>query len=66
MEFKKGSVVVTHDGEYILKNVMTLYSPFNLKPVSVFIVDNNGAERSITEDKVITVKNNHLKNIEEA
>jgi len=51
---------------YILKNVMTLYNPFNLKPVSVFIVDNNGAERSITEDKVITVKNNHLKNIEEA
>jgi len=65
MEFKKGSVVVTHDGEYILKNVMTLYNPFNLKPVSVFIVDNNGAERSITEDKVITVKNNHLENIEE-
>lgn len=66
MEFKKGSVVVTHDGEYILKNVMTFYNPFNLKPVSVFIVNNNGAERSITEDKVITVKNNHLENIEEA
>lgn len=65
MEFKKGSIVVTKDGEYILKDVKTLYNPFNLKLVSVFIVDDNGLERSVTEDKVITVRNNHLENVEE-
>lgn len=65
MEFKKGSIVVTNDGEYVLKDVKTLYNPFNLKPISVFIVDDNGLERSVTEDKVITVRNNHLENVEE-
>lgn len=65
MEFKEGSIVVTRDGEYVLKKVKTLYNPFNLKPVSVFIVDDNGTERSVTEDKVIAVRNNHLENIEE-
>lgn len=65
MEFKKGSVVVTHDGEYVLKNMMTLYNAISLKPITVFIVDDNGLDRSITEDKVITIKNNHLENIEE-
>ena len=65
MEFKKGSIVVTKDGEYILKDVRTLYNPFNLNPITVFIVNDNGLERSITEDKVITVKNNHLENVEE-
>jgi hypothetical protein len=65
MEFKKGSIVVTRDGEFVLKEVNTLYNPFNLKPVSVFIVDDNGTEKSVTEDKVITVRNNHLENIEE-
>lgn len=65
MEFKKGSIVVTKDGEYVLKDVKTLYNPFNLKSISVFIVDDNGLERSVTEDKVITVRNNHLENVEE-
>lgn len=65
MEFKKGSIVVTKDGEYVLKDVKALYNPFNLKPISVFIVDDNGLERSVTEDKVITVRNNHLENVEE-
>lgn len=65
MELKKGSIVVTKDGEYVLKDVKTLYNPFNLKPISVFIVDVNGLERSVTEDKVITVRNNHLENVEE-
>ena len=65
MEFKKGSIVVTKDGEYVLKDVKTLYNPFNLKPITVFIVDDNGLERSVTEDNVITVRNNHLENVEE-
>lgn len=65
MEFKKGSIVVTKDGEYVLKKMMTMYNPFNLKPVIVFIVDVNGNERSITEENVITVKNNQTDNMEE-
>lgn len=65
MEFKKGSIVVTKDGEYILKNLMTLYNPFNLQPVTMFIVDDNGVERSVSEDKVLGVKNNQIENIEE-
>jgi hypothetical protein len=65
MEFKKGSIIVTKDGEYILKNLMTVYNPFNLQPVTMFIVDNNGVERSVSEDKVLGVKNNQIENIEE-
>jgi hypothetical protein len=65
MEFKKGSIVVTKDGEYILKNLMTVYNPFNLQPVTMFIVDDNGVERSVSEDKVLGVKNNQIENIEE-
>lgn len=65
MEFKKGSIVVTKDGEYILKNLMTVYNPFNLQPVTMFIVDDNGVEKSVSEDKVLGVKNNQIENIEE-
>jgi hypothetical protein len=65
MESKKGSIIVTKDGEYILKNLMTVYNPFNLQPVTMFIVDNNGVERSVSEDKVLGVKNNQIENIEE-
>lgn len=65
MEFKKGSIIVTKDGEYILKNLMTVYNPFNLQPVTMFIVDDNGVERSVSEDKVLGVKNNQIENIEE-
>lgn len=65
MEFKNGGIVVTKDGEYVIKKMMTMYNPFNLKPVTVFIIDDNGNERSITEENVITVKNNQTDNIEE-
>jgi hypothetical protein len=58
MEFKEGSIIVTKDGEYPLKKMMTMYNPFTLTPVTVFIVDNNGKERSVTEKDVISVKNN--------
>jgi hypothetical protein len=36
-----------------------------LKPVSVFFGADNGLEKSVMEDKVITVRNNHLENVEE-
>jgi hypothetical protein len=58
MEFKEGSIIVTKDGEYPLKKMMTLYNAITLTPVTVFIVDNNGKERSVTEKDVISVKNN--------
>jgi hypothetical protein len=65
MEFKEGSIVVTKDGEYILKGMMTLYNPFNLAPVTSFILDINGEEKRITEKDVISIKNNQIENIEE-
>ena len=65
MEFKKGSIVVTKDGEYVIKKMMTLYNAVSLKPVTIFIVDDNGNERSVKENQVISVKNNHVENIEE-
>jgi hypothetical protein len=65
MEFKKGSIVVTKDGEYVIKKMMTLYNAVSLKPVTIFIVDDNGNERSVEENQVISVKNNHVENIEE-
>ncbi len=58
MEFKEGSIIVTKDGEYPLKKMMTMYNPFTLTPVTLFIVDKNGKERSVIEKDVISVKNN--------
>jgi len=58
MEFKEGTIIVTKDGEYPLKKMMTMYNPFTLTPVTIFIIDNNGKERSVTEKDVISVKNN--------
>ena len=49
MEFKEGNIIVTKDGEYPLKKMMTMYNPFTLTPVTIFIIDNNGKERSVTE-----------------
>ncbi len=58
MEFKEGNIIVTKDGEYPLKKMMTMYNPFTLTPVTIFIIENNGKERSVTEKDVISVKNN--------
>lgn len=65
MEFKKGTIVVTKDGKYILKNMMTLYNPFSLNPLTVFVVDDKGEEKRISDKDVIRVKNNETENIEE-
>ena len=64
MEFKEGNIIVTKDGEYPLKKMMTMYNPFTLTPVIIFIIDNNGKERSVTEKDVISVKNNDKNMIE--
>ena len=65
MEFKQGSVVVTKDGEYTIKKIMTLYNPFNLAPMLSIVIDDNGIERYISEKEVIKIKNNHIDNTEE-
>ena len=65
MEFKKGSILVTREGEFPLKNMMTLYNPFSLTPLTVFIVDDGGKEKRIQDKDVISVKNNHLNYAEE-
>lgn len=64
MEFKEGNIIVTKDGEYPLKKMMTMYNPFTLTPVTIFIIDNNGKERSVTEKDVISVKNNDKNMVE--
>jgi hypothetical protein len=65
MEFKEGSIVVTKDGEFILKGIHKMINPFTLQPMLVFLVDVDGKERSIQEKDVISVKNNQIENIEE-
>jgi hypothetical protein len=65
MEFKKGSIVVTKDGEFLLKDMHKMINPFTLQPMLVFLVDVDGKERSIQEKDVISVKNNQIENIEE-
>jgi len=64
MEFKEGNIIVTKDGEYPLKKMMTMYNPFTLTPVTIFIIDNNGKEISVTEKDVISVKNNDKNMVE--
>ena len=64
MEFKEGTIIVTKNGEYPLKKTMTVCNPFTLTPVTIFIVDNSGKERSIEEKDVIYVKNNDKNMIE--
>jgi hypothetical protein len=65
MEFKEGSILITKEGEFPLKKMVTLYNPFSLTPSTVFIVDDNGEEKRILDKDVISIKNNHLENIEE-
>ena len=65
MEFKNGSILVTKNGEFQLKKMMTMYNPFSLTPLTVFVVDDNGEEKTIQDKDVISVKNNHFENIEE-
>ena len=65
MEIKIGSIIITKSGEYTLKRMMTLYNPFNLQPRTSFVVDDNGEEKFVPEKDVISVKNNHLENVEE-
>ena len=65
MEIKEGSIIITKNGKYVLKRMMSLYNPFNLQEKTSFVVDDNGDEKFIREEDIITVKNNHIKNIEE-
>ena len=64
MEVKEGSIVVTKNGEYTLKKMMTLYNPFNLQPRTSFVVDDNGDDKFVSEKDIISVKNNQLENEE--
>jgi len=65
MEIKKHSIIVTKDGEYYLTNMMTLFNPFNLNPTTIYVIDVNGEEKRVFDKDIISVKNNHLENIEE-
>ena len=65
MEIKKGSVIITKDGEYVVRDMMQVVNPFTFKPVNMYLVDVDGKERAVNEEKIIKVKNNHMDNIEE-
>ena len=65
MEIKEGSIIITKNGEYVLKRMMSLYNPFNLQEKTSFVVDDNGEEKFIREEDIITVKNNHIEYLEE-
>lgn len=65
MEFKKGSVIVTKDGEYSLIEIKDMVNPFTLEHTNLFLVNVNGKERAISEKDVILVKNNQIENLEE-
>ena len=65
MEFKEGCILITKEGEFTLKKMVTIYNPFSLTPSTLFIVDDNGEEKRILDKDIISIKNNHLENIEE-
>ena len=65
MEIKKGSIIITKDGEYVVRDMMQVVNPFTFKPVNMYLVDVDGKERAVNEEKIIKVKNNHMDNIEE-
>ena len=65
MEIKEGSIIITKNGEYVLKRMMSLYNPFNLQEKTSFVVDDNGEEKFVREEDIITVKNNHIEYLEE-
>lgn len=65
MEFKKGSVIVTKDGEYSLIELKDMINPFTLEHTNLFLANVNGKERAISEKDVILVKNSQIENLEE-
>lgn len=65
MEIKKGSIITTKDGDYVVKDMMKLVNPFTFKLANMYLVDVDGVERAVNGDEIITVKNNHIENIEE-
>jgi hypothetical protein len=65
MEIKNGSIIKTKDGEYVVKEIMKMVNPFTLKPIIMCLVNVGGLQRTISENDIISVRNNHIKNIEE-
>ena len=65
MEIKKGSIITTKDGDYVVKDMMKLVNPFTFKPANMYLVDVDWVERAVNGDEIITVKNNHIENMVE-
>lgn len=65
MEIKKGSIITTKNGDYVVKDMMQVFNPFTFEPVNMFLVDDKVGELAINEKDIIKVKNNHIENIEE-
>lgn len=65
MEIKKGSIITTKNGDYVVKDMMQVSNPFTFELVNMFLVDDKVGELAINEKDIIKVKNNHIENIEE-
>lgn len=63
MEFKKGSIVKTKKGEYVLKQVKKTYNANTLQPIMYFVADDNGKELIINEKDVISIGEQSEENI---
>jgi len=57
MEIKKGSIITTEKGDYVVKDIMRVYDPYTFEPVDMYIVDaEDGGERAINGKNIIAVK----------
>ena len=65
MNIKKNTVVSTKEGEFQIKKMKIAYSPITLNQVIVFVVDDNGKERTISEKDVIELKESFQEEKEE-
>lgn len=59
MEIKKNSIIVTKEGEYVLKDWETFTNPFTFEKRTVYMVNNGDKDKIINESEIVSVKNAH-------
>jgi len=61
MKFKENSVVVTRNGSFLLKKIRKTINTSTLQPILIFVVDDKGKEKNISEKDVIKVEDPKIK-----
>lgn len=56
MEIKSGSIIKTKNGDFVFKKTIITYNPLSLKALTMFIVDDNGKEKIISEKDVKSIE----------